>query len=58
MSDEDYYAAVYDDDDALLTLRTFDLRNFFPEVPHEEFDILLRLAISLLLLRNPRWRYF
>ena len=41
-----------------LVVRIFDLKNFFPEVPHAEFDALLRLAICLLLLRNPRWRFF
>ena len=56
-SDEEYYHQIYDDDD-VLNIKIFDLRNFFPEVPHEAFDVLLRFAISLLLTRNPRWRYF
>ena len=52
------YSETMHEDCGTLVVRVFDLKNFFPEVPHAEFDALLRLAICLLLLRNPRWRFF
>ena len=56
VSDIEYHRTMQHDEER-LTVRVFDLKNFFPEVPHEMFDRYLRLAICLLLLRNPRWRY-
>ena len=52
------YSETMHEDCGTLVVRVFDLKNFFPEVPHAEFDALLRLAICLLHLRNPRWRFF
>jgi hypothetical protein len=45
-------------EDSQWRIRSFDIQNFFPEVPHAEFDRVLALAITWLTNRNPPWRYF
>ena len=57
VSDREYNDTIYEDDEA-VQIRIYDLKNFFPEVPHQGFDRFLRFAIMLLLARNPAWRYF
>ena len=41
-----------------LRMRVFDVKNFFPSIPHAEFDDALEVVILLLLARNADWQWF
>ena len=46
-----------DVEDTLLVM-IFDLKNFFPEVPLEEFYLALAQGENMVRTRDPTWRFF